>query len=166
MKNKPLIIGAIILAAALTFFIQRGGGTASLPVQSQLNIGTALVTDKTFYDFGTIGMNNGDVVVNFTVSNLTDKDIRIDSVVTSCMCTIAYLVKGEEKKGPFGMPGHGSIVPRANETIKAGEKWVVEVVFDPAAHGPLGAGRADRSVYLIDEKGGALELKFTAEVIL
>lgn len=146
----------------------KGGGTATavLPVNSQLEKGSQLATETAPYDFGTISMEDGNVTTSYVVTNSTDANIRVDSIVTSCMCTTAYLVTESDRKGPYGMPGHGNTVPRANEIIKAGEKWTIEVVFDPAAHGPLGVGLAERYVYLIDEKGGALELEFKANVTL
>jgi len=165
--NKNLIIFVVVLVGLFGFLLLWGGSsTATLPVSTQIERGTELSLNQSEYEFGTIGMYDGNVMTSFVVSNLTDRDIKIDSIVTSCMCTTAYLVMGSDKKGPYGMPGHGSVVPRVNEIIKAGEDMLIEVVFDPAAHGPQGAGHADRSVYVIDENGGALEFVFTADVIL
>lgn len=163
---KTIIIWVLVLAAILILFLWRSGDTAALPVQSQLDFGSMLAAENGSYDFGTISMKDGNVRTEFSVTNGTLNDIRVDSIVTSCMCTTAYIAKGGEKRGPFGMPGHGEFVPKANETIKAGEEWTIEVVFDPAAHGPAGAGMVERSVYIMDERGGALELKFTADVTL
>lgn len=166
MKNKSLIIWVLIIVGILAFLLWRGGGTAVLPVDSQIDAGSVLTTESDSYDFGTISMKDGTVSKTFVVSNKTLNDLRIDSVVTSCMCTVAYIVDGQNKKGPFGMPGHGNEVPRANEIIKAGEDRIIEVVFDPAAHGPLGVGPIERQVYLVDENGGALQLEIKAMVTL
>jgi len=114
---------------------------------------------------GVISMKNGNVSKMFKVSNLGDKDINLQSVSTSCMCTVAYVIKQDgNKKGPFGMPGHGGAVPKTNELIKSGESRDIEVVYDPNAHGPAGVGMIDRFVYLEDENGNKLEFEIKAIV--
>jgi len=79
------------------------------------------------------------------------------------MCTTASLIKGGEKFGPYGMPGHG-FFPSLNQRIEPGEEASLEVVFDPAAHGPAGVGRIDRIVNLENNAGKPLELVFSATV--
>jgi hypothetical protein len=163
--NKNIIIFVVALVAIFGFMAWQGGAqSASLPVQSQLEAKSLLTSETADYDLGTVSMKDGVITREYIVSNNTDEPVRVDSIVTSCMCTTAYLVNGEDKNGPFGMPGHGGTVPRANEVINPGEKRTVEVVFDPAAHGEAGAGRVERSIYLTDQSGAALELKFTANV--
>ncbi|MEK7461748.1 MAG: DUF1573 domain-containing protein [Patescibacteria group bacterium] len=167
MKNKTLIILVLIVLGIIALFLWKGdNGTAVLPAESQIDSGSILTAEKNSYDFGTISMKDGSVTTTFVVSNKTENDLRVDTVVTSCMCTNAYIVDAQGKRGPFGMPGHGNEVPRANEIIKAGEEKTIEVVFDPAAHGPLGVGPIERQIYLVDEKGGALQLEIKAMVTL
>lgn len=137
-------------------------GQASPPDLSRSST-SALVSAATLYDFGSISMKNGTVEKLFEVTNPTDRDIMIESVTTSCMCTNAYIVNGTSRRGPFGMPGHGT-VPKANEVIKAGETRSIAVVYDPAAHGPAGVGPIDRFVYLTDSSGGTLQLEIMANV--
>ncbi|MBU6414743.1 hypothetical protein KGQ34_00665, partial [Patescibacteria group bacterium] len=84
-------------------------------------------------------------------------------VITSCMCTNAYIESVGREKGPFGMEGMG-YVPPANEIIKAGESRGIKVVYDPNAHGPAGVGAIDRLIYLTDGTGGTLQLEIKAEV--
>jgi hypothetical protein len=79
------------------------------------------------------------------------------------MCTTATLVTPSGRRGPFGMPGHTPI-PSIRERLAPGEMAQVEVVFDPAAHGPAGVGRIDRTVTLQNDAGAPLELAFTAMV--
>ncbi len=166
-SKKILWIAGLLIVFLALFWFGRGNGesNATLPVEKQIKSGNALTAEETFFDFGTIAIGAGKVEKTFAIANKTDADIKLDTLVTSCMCTNAYILRGEEKKGPFGMPGHGNTVPKANEIIKAGEIVDIEVVFDPAAHGPDGVGLAERSVYLVDNSGGALELKITANVI-
>jgi len=128
------------------------------------NIST-LTAPETFYDFGTISMKNGNVSKVFKVTNLTSQDIKILSITTSCMCTTAYIIKEDGSKSrPYGMPGHGGAVPKANAIVGVDESLDIEVVFDPKAHGPAGIGLIERTVFLEDENGNTVELKFRANV--
>lgn len=122
--------------------------------------GNVFSAPETLYDFGSISMKDGKVSHKFTVTNTTSSDVLLERVVTSCMCTVAYIVSGENKKGPFGMPGHGGPVPKSNYTIKAGETIEIEAVFDPNAHGPAGVGLIERVIALTSDAGDTLELTF------
>ena len=124
-----------------------------------------LQMEEAFYDFGRISMKNGLVNKNFTVTNQSDTKILLSSITTSCMCTKAYLIDSfGTEKGPFGMPGHGGVVPKVNEVIESGESRDIKVVYDPNAHGPAGVGVIDRFVYLEDANGKILELEIKANV--
>ncbi|MCJ7838363.1 MAG: DUF1573 domain-containing protein, partial [Burkholderiales bacterium] len=89
--------------------------------------------------------------------------VLIRKLYTSCMCTTAALVKDGKAGEAFGMPGHTPI-PTINVPIKPGEQAFVEVVFDPAAHGPAGVGPIERVVTLENNGGQPLELEFAALV--
>ncbi len=122
-----------------------------------------LQSSEKSYDFGTISMAAGKVSHVFQVRNDENDSIIVKKLYTSCMCTSATMMRGTEKYGPFGMQGHGAI-PSINQTLSGGEQVDVEVVFDPAAHGPAGVGRISRIVYLENNAGKPLELKFSAMV--
>lgn len=125
----------------------------------------ALASSETFYDFGTISMKDGNVTKEFTITNGSDTETTLRTLITSCMCTTAFIVGDDgTAKGPYGMPGHGASVPPANETIAAGEDRIIRVVFDPNAHGPAGVGRIDRVITMTDSSGGTLELRIVANV--
>jgi hypothetical protein len=125
---------------------------------------SVLTASEKLYDFGTISMKNGDVAKEFLITNPTDKDVFIPSLVTSCMCTKAFIVEPDgTSKGPFGMPGMG-YVPPANETIKSGDSRIIRVVYDPNAHGPAGVGKIDRFITLTDASGGKIQLEIKALV--
>jgi len=127
--------------------------------------GNKLTAEETFYDFGKISMKDGNVSKTFKVTNSGTEDISVPSLYTSCMCTNAYILNADgTKKGPFGMPGHGGTVPKANAVIKAGESLEIEAVYDPNAHGPAGVGLIERSVILEDENKNIVEFKFRASV--
>ena len=61
------------------------------------------------------------------------------------------------------MPGHG-FIPGINESLNLNEEAIIEVVFDPAAHGPAGVGKIERLVTVEVENGSPVELAFSAFV--
>ncbi|MBI4088983.1 DUF1573 domain-containing protein [Candidatus Kaiserbacteria bacterium] len=170
MESKTTSIIAVVLLIFVGLFVwgySGKGGTAS-SVQSAPgaagNSESSLIAPEVFYDFGTISMRDGNVSKEFIVTNPTDSDITVHTVLSSCMCTTAFVVgPNGSAKGPFGMPGMG-YVPPANELIKAGESRTIRVVYDPNAHGPAGVGRIDRFVTLTDASGGVLQLEIKALV--
>jgi hypothetical protein len=170
MKSNTISIISVVLAILFGLFIwgySGKGGTAASVQGAPGAAGTVksvLTAPETFYDFGTISMKDGNVNREFTVTNATDADIIVSTVLTSCMCTSAFIVEPDGSvKGPFKMPGMG-YVPPANETIKAGESRTIRVVYDPNAHGPAGVGQIDRFVTLTDTSGGTLQLEIKALV--
>ena len=122
-----------------------------------------LLANEVSFDFGTISMAKGKVSYAFKIKNPTTEPITLTKIYTSCMCTTASLLNGSKKLGPFGMPGHGA-VPRINSILQPGEEADLEVVFDPAAHGPAGVGKIERAVYVESKSSVPLEFGFTAMV--
>lgn len=123
----------------------------------------SLSADEAAYDFGTISMAAGEVRHKFGIRNLSALPVNIEKMYTSCMCTIASLIADGESFGPYGMLGHG-FIPKINKTIDSGAEAMVEVVFDPAAHGPSGVGRIERKITIENNGGQPLEIGFTAVV--
>lgn len=176
-NNKKIIIGVGIGALLAILFIAGRPGTSSPGPNDNLlgntndslddgavaSSGAQLSAPEMFYDFGSVSMRKGLVNHRFAVKNETGAPVVIGKMYTSCMCTTASLIKNGKKIGPFGMPGHG-FIPRLGETIAPGEAAVIEVVFDPAAHGPAGIGRIERAITLEQDSGGTLTLQFRAEV--
>lgn len=170
MQSNTISIIAVVLLVFIGLFIWgysgKSGTTAPVNVATD-SVSTSksvLTAPEILYDFGTISMKNGNVTKEFKVTNPTEQDITVSTVLTSCMCTVAFIVGSDgSAKGPFGMPGHNS-VPPANEVIKAGESKVIRVVYDPNAHGPAGVGQVNRFIMLTDDSGGTLELEIKALV--
>lgn len=123
----------------------------------------ALTAEESSFDFGEISMAAGKVSHLFAVKNTGSKSVSINKLYTSCMCTTAMLKIGNRIKGPFGMPGHG-FVPGFNESLAPNETAIIDVVFDPAAHGPAGVGPINRAVRVENNGGEPLELRITATV--
>jgi hypothetical protein len=108
-------------------------------------------------------MRSGDVAHNYWIRNTGAAPITVRRMYTSCMCTTAALVKGGRKFDRYGMPGHGYLSP-LNQAIAPNEAAMIEVVFDPAAHGPAGIGRIERTVTIETDREAPLELAFVAYV--
>ena len=164
--NIIILVCVVIIGLFTWGYFSKGGTTASVQGVSTSNNSKGLLTaTEKFYDFGTVSMKNGNVSREFNVTNASDKDITVDTVITSCMCTNAFIVKSDGSvKGPFGMVGHGGSVPPANEIIKTGESRIIRVVFDPNAHGPAGVGPIDRYITLTDASSNDLQLEIKANV--
>lgn len=123
----------------------------------------ALRAPEAFFNFGTISMAVGHVAHRFAVQNMSTEPVTVRKLYTSCMCTTASMSVSGMRAGPFGMPGHG-FIPDTNLTIAPGATAEVEVVFDPAAHGPSGVGQVNRTVYLETGSGVPFLFRIAATV--
>jgi len=150
------ILGGIILVA-------RPSPSSMQSANPNSRVTGMLAAEETIFNFGNLSMVGGKVSHRFKIKNTGDNPTRIEKMYTSCMCTSAKLIMSGNSFGPFGMPGHG-FIPRINKTLAPNEEAIVEVEFDPAAHGPAGIGRIERVVYLEDSGGKPLEFKISAMV--
>ncbi len=109
--------------------------------------GVITVTDK-YYDFGTISMRDGDVTHTYELQNNSDEEVVLGELYTSCMCTTARVKYSDGNVSKLGgMRGHGAPT-YLNRAIQPGESFQVEVIYNPAAHGPAGTGPVNRTVYI------------------
>ena len=157
----------IIGISALMFLVVGALIAFSLPSAQSENSGasnSALTAPEMSYDFGTVSMAEGMVTKTFAVNNKSTAVITVRKLYTSCMCTSATLVMGDRRVGPFGMEGHGGPIPTINEEIPANQDVQVEVMFDPAAHGPAGVGPITRNVILETTDGKKLVFEIKAKV--
>lgn len=162
-KTNILIIAGLVVFAFVLFAAARPAPSAT-QIASLSSAGTES-TDGLFFDFGSISMRAGKVSHVFTLKNESSEPLEVGKIYTSCMCTTAFFSLNGKKAGPFGMPGHGfGGSPTVSETIVPNGEAAVEVIFDPAAHGPAGIGRADRTVYVETKTGEVREFRFVATV--
>ncbi|MBI5306545.1 DUF1573 domain-containing protein [Candidatus Wolfebacteria bacterium] len=160
--NKTIIgiIAAIAILSGIIWFAKIDSqNNNSLPVKSN---GT-LVAEETNFDFGEISMAAGKVKHSFKIKNIGNESVIINKVYTSCMCTTASLTINNKQFGPYGMAGHG-LIPKINQPVKPNEEIIIEAVFDPAAHGPAGAGQIKRIITIENNSEKQIELQFTATV--
>jgi hypothetical protein len=164
--SKTIYVLAAITAIAITFGIytsQKKAAEQQAMPQAHAAQPGALASLKPHVDLGSISMKAGNVSFGYLIKNTAATPITINRIFTSCMCTNATLVTGKERKGPFGMPGHGGS-STLKTVLAAGEMANLEVVFDPAAHGPSGLGRIERFVTVERSESTTLELHMTVLV--
>lgn len=163
--HKNLIVGAVLVILLLGGLIvaAKPGPVAKTPPRVEVQSQSDLSAQELSFDFGTVSMAAGNVTHRYRIKNANAAPIVVRKISTSCMCTTAQLVKGGRKLAIYGMPGHG-YVPNLDEPIAPNEEAIVEVVFDPAAHGPAGIGRVERLVTIYTGAAQPLELSFNALV--
>jgi hypothetical protein len=157
-----LAVGGLILAA------KPGPVTATPATVETRDPGAASSTGRltalrTKYNFGSISMARGKVTYRYAIRNTGTEPIFISKLYTSCMCTTAAVVKDGKASEAYGMPGHAPI-PTIKVPVGPTEAAAIEVVFDPAAHGPAGVGPIERVVTVENSAGQPLELEFAALV--
>lgn len=157
-----LVLGGLIIAAMPEPGTKQPERVESHP-SALANAASGLSAREANFNFGSISMAGGKVTHGYWIKNAGTEPIIIRKLYTSCMCTTAALVKGGKKSDPYGMPGHG-FIPSISVPINPKEEAMVEVVFDPAAHGPSGIGPIDRVVTVENSGGRPLELAFRANV--
>lgn len=174
-SNKGLIVGISLIVLALVVAIiaanpgTRSGVAASSDPAAPAAAAAgpqqagALKAREARFEFGPISMAAGKVSHRYWFRNESGAPVLIRQVYTSCMCTTATLVKGMRVIGSYGMPGHGPL-PAVNQTLAPDEAAYVDVVFDPAAHGPAGLGFTERVVTIEPGAGVPLQVAFTAYV--
>ena len=163
--HKNRIIGTVLVVLLLGGLVvaAKPGPAAKSPPPAEARSQSDLSAQELSFDFGTVSMAAGNVTHRFSIKNANAAPVVIRKISTSCMCTTAQLVKGGRKLAIYGMPGHG-YVPNLDEPIAPNEQAMVEVVFDPAAHGPAGIGRVERLVTIYTGAAQPLELSFNALV--
>ncbi|OGA69259.1 MAG: hypothetical protein A3G83_16060 [Betaproteobacteria bacterium RIFCSPLOWO2_12_FULL_68_20] len=164
--HKTLYWLVAVTVIAIGFGVYRSQEKAAqpqVPRQEQPAQAGALVSLRPSFDFGTVSMAAGNVSYRYLIKNNGAAPLSINRIYTSCMCTNATLITASGRTGPFGMPGHG-LAPAVSSPLAPGEVASLEVVFDPAAHGPTGVGRVERTVTLQSRDAQPLELRFVAMV--
>ena len=157
-----LVIGGVIIAAKPEP-VTNSPTAVELVRASAANSAGRLDAAEMKFSFGPISMAGGKVTHRYPIRNVGTEPLTIRKLYTSCMCTTAALVKGGKTSKAYGMPGHTPI-PTINIPINPQEEAFVEVIFDPAAHGPAGVGPIERVVTIENSAGQPLELAFAALV--
>lgn len=161
--NTKVIIASVVGIGALLFggiwWMSRPQASPQVLAQNS----GQLTADRLAHDFGSISMAKGKVSQKFTLTNTDSVPATITKLFTSCMCTQAKLTVAGQSWGPYGMIGHGTI-PNIAAVINSGQAAEVEVIFDPAAHGPAGVGQIERQVTVEQNGQSPLVLAISATV--
>lgn len=147
-----LLIGFWGISGAVKYFSKKtAGGTPQILIS------------ETQYDFGTVSMANGIIKKTFEIKNTGSGPLEIKQIKTSCHCTTAVLKVGDRQSPTFGMDNNPFFW---SEEIPAGETGTLEVLFDPAYHGPQGVGSIIRDVYMAtnDPKNKTAKIQISAEI--
>lgn len=164
--------GAVAVAIAGLIIVARPDAVAEAPAAAAVAAAAPaaagggagrLTALRANYNFGSISMAAGKVTHRYPISNAGDAPVTIRKVYTSCMCTTAAVVKNGKATDAYGMPGHAPI-PTIDLPLAPSDRAFVEVVFDPAAHGPAGVGPIERAVTVENSAGQPLVLQFAALV--
>jgi len=151
-KVLPIVLSVLLLGGLVTFIVVKsaknsnGSSSGSSNGSSQeTQTGTPKIEiNPQKFDAGNLPINGGVFKKDFEVKNAGTGDLKINSISTSCHCTSAVLKIGDKTSPKFGMDGSGFW----SGNIPAGQTAQLEVIFDPAFHGPAGIGAATRVVYL------------------
>jgi hypothetical protein len=153
-KQIKIIIGVVVGVIGLGLLLFLNQPTEHEQMKGTGSEHNVLQAEQDSYDFGTISMKNGKVRTTFKIKNPTAETLTLTKLYTTCMCTEAKLTINSNSEGPFGMPGHGAI-PTFEQRLEPNQEGEIEVIYDPAAHGPSGVGRIERSV-IVEGQGDKL----------
>lgn len=164
MNDKKIIIGVILFTTLILIggiFLLSGGSSTSATITSSQNSKASI--DQKNYDWGQINMKDGNVSKMFAIKNTGTDALRLTRVKTSCHCTKAQVTINGNTSPSFGM---NTVSPWVGE-VAPGNEAQLNVVFDPAYHGPNGVGPITRyiSVDTNDPNNSTLEFTLTANVI-
>ncbi len=155
MTEKKIIISIVIFTILLLF-----GGVLLLSGGSPTNAKAGV--DQLNFDWGQIDMKGGNVSKTFTIKNTGTDILQLTKIRTSCHCTKAQIKIGETLSPYFGMNSSFSWVG----DVPPQKEAQLEVIFDPAYHGPSGVGPINRlvSVETNDTKNSRIEFSLTGTV--
>jgi len=160
--NKVIIIliSVSILAVIAGATLMSGESDDRLDIEANEN--TSVFIDKTSFDWGTIGLNDGNVEHAFDILNEGSEPLVLSDIATSCMCTTATLILGEDESPVFGMHTKSDY----QLTVPSGETAKLKVVFDPAFHGPSGIGPISRTITINTNDPERPELRFMLTAVV
>lgn len=162
MKKKEKGVDKFFIAIVLFTLLVLGGGAlfvSSLGEKPQLSVSQAAKVEapETTYSWGEIPLNRGNVKKTFLIKNAGKETLQLANIKTSCMCTTARVFIKEQSSPPFGMHSQSPWVGK----IAPGEEAQLEIVFDPAYHGPSGLGPVTREILLETNDPANSKLIFT-----
>lgn len=156
MKKFIFVILIILFVGGFVVY-KISGGEKIQTAQAYMEV------DKYSINLGKVSMASGIVKTNFNLKNSGDQEMEINALQTSCMCTTVKLIIDGNESPIFGM--HANPAWKAN--LAAGASAVLEVSYDPNAHGPEGTGPFERLILVGSNAGNKeeLQLKISGTVV-
>lgn len=135
--KKYVWIGLVFLVIFGVFFY-----ALSMPTNKP-----ELTIDTVHKRLGDISQAAGDISTDFLLTNTGDGNLVIKGMDTSCLCTTAEIINGDEVGPTYGMGSHGN--PQGwSTTIEPGHDAILRVTYDPNAHGKFN-GPVTRTVSIL-----------------
>jgi len=159
--NRTAIIGILVATVAMfgggVWLLGKAAPDVALSEAARAKVG------ETSFDWGEIAIDGGKATHTFEVKNEGEGVLKLYEVGTSCMCTTAQVKIGDKVSPYFGMHSASGWTGE----VPSGETAKVEVVFDPAYHGPSGVGEITRQVKMRTNDSQMPEIVFrlAAEVV-
>ena len=167
MDKKFIAVITVLTLGIIGIAILVSGSSSTTTTKATVSktAGAKISVDHSSKKVGNIPYSGGNLIHVFPIKNAGTKDLEIANIATSCMCTKAYLKQGESKSEGFGMKGM-SAPSNWKGIIKPGETAEIIADFDPAYHGPQGAGLFSRAVSFEtnDPDNPYVEVSFEGEV--
>jgi hypothetical protein len=159
--NKFVLVIAISTIVLISIGVWLGS-TMQKP-EVVVSVESKVEIPETFYNWGTINLNNGTVNKTFIIKNSGTKPLQLHDVNTSCMCTTAQITIAGQASPQFGMHQKSAWVGE----IPPNQEAQLLVTFDPAFHGPSGIGAITRQVTVKtnDQKNPELTFNLAAQVV-
>lgn len=155
-KTLAILIPILLIAGGLIFWVGKSNNS------SNVSTGAKIEVSPKEYDAGTVSMAAGVVKKDYEIKNVGTGDLKINDIWTSCHCTTAILKVAGKESPKFGMDHAGFW----SQVLAPGQTAQLEVIFDPAFHGPQGTGPAVREIYLStnDPQNKTASVMLTANV--
>jgi archaellum component FlaG (FlaF/FlaG flagellin family) len=164
MKTKKILLAGLIGISVLLFVGGTVYGLAQLSktVEVVIENDAAATVNETEYDWGTIKMYDGLAKKTFLVKNTGTKTLQLYSPTTTCSCTTVQVRTASERTAALSMHSQSNDVI----DVAPGDEAEVEVVFNPAFHGPSGVGPISRSAIIKTNDPQQPELKFNLSAVV
>lgn len=161
--NKKLLVGFILSILALgAGTVWLAGGASPKPSVLGTSGRVKTTVPETSFDWGNISYSGGKATKIFVIKNEGTDILKLQSVKTSCTCTQAQVTTEQGKSPYFSMHGTSGWVGE----VGPGKEAQLEVIFDPAFHGPSGVGPITRQVTVETNDAQKPNLEFSLKGVV
>ncbi|OGK16147.1 hypothetical protein A2690_01775 [Candidatus Roizmanbacteria bacterium RIFCSPHIGHO2_01_FULL_39_12b] len=153
-KKVFIIIGVVVVLLVGTSAVILGSSPVPTKITTSQN--ASIATANTSYDWGYIQYNSPKAIKGFKIKNNGTESLKIGKVKTSCSCTTAQVIIGNNKSPLFSMHGGSNWVGE----VKPGKEASLEIIFDQTFHGPSGIGPFERYITIETNDASKPKLEF------